>query len=289
MRTYLKVLLIVISVFTAQSVYALQNDSPLVSYDGGRLTLRFVNTPLGEVFERIRAAMDMELFLEESAKDVRLSADIEAQPVGSAIESLLDGSGLNYTWLLDLSDGKRVIRLYIGDGDSGLGTSSSTRSVALENESNRITTNDDIALVDQSADLAMESGRGDDPEGETDSDAPPLDDPDDKPPLDEDPFDSPEADDWSGEMPPVDQAFGQSPAMEPAGKAQGESMDPNSPAASLPPETGNLSGFGGEQASPGSGQVSPFPTLDAFGRQIPNPAQQSPGQLPKKKKQKNQP
>ena len=87
-----------------------------VSYRNNLITIRCDNAALGQVFEQIKSATGMELFLEEPIKSKRLTADIEAQPLNLAVERLLAGVGVNYAMMYDQEDWRQVAKLFIGAG-----------------------------------------------------------------------------------------------------------------------------------------------------------------------------
>ena len=87
-----------------------------VSYRDNLITIRCDNAALGQVFEQIKSATGMELFLEEPIKNKRLTADIESQPVSLAVERLLAGVGVNYAMMYDQEDWRQVAKLFIGEG-----------------------------------------------------------------------------------------------------------------------------------------------------------------------------
>ena len=91
-----------------------------VTFNAGRVTIRCNNENLGQVFDQIKAAMGLELFLESSVRSTRLTAEIVNEPTNRALERLLEGSGLNYVMMMDRVDWQRVAKMYIGsDGGSG--------------------------------------------------------------------------------------------------------------------------------------------------------------------------
>jgi hypothetical protein len=91
-----------------------QAGAPEVSYAGSRLTIRCTQTPLADVLDRVQAATGLELFLDEAVGRTRVSAEIDAQPVSTALEGLLEGSGIAYAMTLD-PDGVRVSRMFVGN------------------------------------------------------------------------------------------------------------------------------------------------------------------------------
>ena len=90
-----------------------------VYYAGGLLTIRCNEIPLAQIFEQIKTEAGIELILEDSIKNTRLTANIDAQPANLALERLLEGSGVNYAMSFDRQDWTRVTKIFIGSGGGG--------------------------------------------------------------------------------------------------------------------------------------------------------------------------
>ncbi len=111
--------LAVLAILTAEA----GAQSLSVSYQDNLITIRCDNAALVQVFERIKSATGMELFLEEPIKNKRLTADIEAQPLNLAVERLLAGVGVNYAMMYDQEDWRQVTKLFIGAGGGPVASS----------------------------------------------------------------------------------------------------------------------------------------------------------------------
>ena len=97
-----------------------QAQSLSVAYRNNLLTVRCDNASLGQVFEQIRTATGMELFVEDPVKSIRLTADIDGEPFNFAVERLLAGAGVNYAMMYDREDWQQVAKLFIGEGGGPL-------------------------------------------------------------------------------------------------------------------------------------------------------------------------
>ena len=111
---------LVVLALAAASAHA---QSLSVSYRNNLITIRCDNASLGQVFEQIRSATGLELFLEDGVKDRRLTADIDSQPLGLAVERLLAGVGVNYAMMYDREDWQQVAKIFIGEGGGPLASS----------------------------------------------------------------------------------------------------------------------------------------------------------------------
>jgi len=103
---------------------------PAVEFNDGLLTIRCADAPLGGLLEQIKAATGMTLILEGSAAGLRLTAQVEALPVSTAIPRLLEGTGIDYALVADGRDPRRVATLYVGAG-KGAPTPGAARGPAV--------------------------------------------------------------------------------------------------------------------------------------------------------------
>ncbi len=124
--SFLSILLLIPSVVSAV-------NAPVVSFDGGLLTVQCNEVPISEVFGQIRAATGLELILEDEVSGKRLTANIQAQPVHLAIERLLEGSGVNFVVFFDYRDIQRVDKVFIGAGGGGPARSAAPAASARSN------------------------------------------------------------------------------------------------------------------------------------------------------------
>ena len=219
-----------------------------VSYQDNRITIRCDNAPLGQVFEQIRSATGLELFLEDPVKSKRLTADIESQPLGLAVERLLAGVGVNYAMMYDQEDWQQVAKLFIGEGGGSVASNQPAARVSSRRATRRAQPIEDN--YDESEEY--EDGYAEDE-------------------LDEDYLDDESDFDETGEF---DEGF----AEEPAGRNY-LPPPPNFPRSSYTPGL-ESSPFGTTQqsetdSSSRSGRTSRppayYPFTDQFGRPIPVP------------------
>ena len=110
-------------VFLAIATGSAEAQSLSVSYRGNLLTIRCENASLEQVFEQIRSATGMELFLEDPVKSRRITADIDSEPLNLAVERLLAGVGVNYAMMYDPEDWQQVTKLFVGEGGGPLASS----------------------------------------------------------------------------------------------------------------------------------------------------------------------
>jgi hypothetical protein len=90
-----------------------------VTYKDGLVTIRCKDMPLGQVFDQLKAASGLQVILDGAVRSVRLTAEIDSQPLNFALERLLEGTGVNYAMFLDRGDWQRVAKIYIGSAGAG--------------------------------------------------------------------------------------------------------------------------------------------------------------------------
>lgn len=112
-----------LAVVLALAAGTAQAQSLSVAYRGNLLTIRCDNASLGQVFEEIGSKTGLELFLEDAVKSIRLTADIDSEPLNYAVERLLAGAGVNYAMMYNREDWQQVEKLFIGEGGSALASS----------------------------------------------------------------------------------------------------------------------------------------------------------------------
>jgi hypothetical protein len=96
----------------------LSSDEPSVVYQDGLLSIQCADAPLSGILDRIKDVTGMELLLEGSAGNTRLTAQITAQPASLALLRLLEGTGINYLLVADRADPRRVAKMYVGEPTS---------------------------------------------------------------------------------------------------------------------------------------------------------------------------
>ena len=115
-----------------------QAQSLSVSYRDNLITIRCDNASLGQVFEQIHAATGLELFLEDQVKNRQLTANIDSQPLGLAVERLLAGVGVNYAMMYDQQDWQQVAKIFIGEGGGPLASSQPAAGVGTRGPAGRV-------------------------------------------------------------------------------------------------------------------------------------------------------
>ena len=100
-----------------------------MTFTDGRISIRCDNESLGQVFDQIKAATGVELILDGSVRNTRLTAVLVDEPVNLALERLLEGTGLNYVMLMDRTNWQRVAKMYIGSGQGSSGPASARAPV----------------------------------------------------------------------------------------------------------------------------------------------------------------
>lgn len=105
-----------LAVVSALAAGTAQAQSLSVAYRDNLLTIRCNNASLGQVFEQIESVTGLELFLEDAVKGVRLTADIDSEPLNYAVERLLAGAGVNYAMMYNRENWQQVDKLFIGEG-----------------------------------------------------------------------------------------------------------------------------------------------------------------------------
>jgi hypothetical protein len=88
-------------------------DGVDITYAGGVLTIRCAEARLVDVLEQIGSATGTALVLDAAVKSTLVTATIEAEPVQTALEHLLEGRGVTYAMSLS-ADGQRVAQMYVG-------------------------------------------------------------------------------------------------------------------------------------------------------------------------------
>src|SRR2546425_12970783 len=88
-------------------------DGVDITYAGGLLTIRCAEARLVDVLEQIGSATGTALVLDAAVKSTLVTANIEAEPVQTALEHLLEGRGVTYAMSLS-ADGQRVAQMYVG-------------------------------------------------------------------------------------------------------------------------------------------------------------------------------
>src|SRR5919108_6191208 len=92
---------------------AVADDDIDLGYDEGLLSIRCVDARLATLLDEIRTATGMELIVADATPTVRVTTELQAQPVSVVIQRLLEGTGLDYVIVLDPSDGRRVAKMYL--------------------------------------------------------------------------------------------------------------------------------------------------------------------------------
>jgi len=250
-----------------------------VTYENGLVSIRCKDAPLGQVFDQLKAAAGLSVILDGAVKSVRLTADIEAQPLNFALERLLEGTGVNYAMFLDRGNWQRVAKIYVGAaGTSGGPVARGSSPVpARPSPLQR-------GRTARPADADAEEDELDEPEVAEPETAAPADNSDPN-------EDAAETGDESAEPP------GASPAAVPNYLPPPQSFPRSgftpgieqNPFGSTPqPSTGGSSTQQPGNSQPNSPPPAYFPFFDAFGRPIPvnpqqqqQPAQQGTGQQKK--------
>jgi hypothetical protein len=91
----------------------------VVTDDDGLASIRCEGVSLSKVFERLGEVFGVELILGREASSMRLTADVTSVPLTTAVEQLLDGTGVDYALVMDPLDWSRVGKILVdaGSGD----------------------------------------------------------------------------------------------------------------------------------------------------------------------------
>ncbi len=256
-----------------------QASGASVIYENGLVSIRCKDTPLSQVFDQLKAAAGLSVILDGAVKSVRLTAEIEAQPLNFALERLLEGAGVNYAMFLDRGNWQKVAKIYIGSAGTSGG------SVARGSSPVPVTRPSPLRRGPAARPTDAEDEEPDEPEVAEPETAAPADN------TNSDPNGDAETGDQTAEPP------GASPSAVPNYLPPPQSFPRSgftpgieqNPFGSTPqPSTGGSSTQQPSTSQPSNPPPAYFPFFDAFGRPIPvnpqqqqQPAQQGAGQQKK--------
>lgn len=265
MKSRTAVLALATGLVLAATVVEVQAANATVTYKDGLVTIHCKDTPLSQVFDQLKAASGLQVILDGAVRSVRLTAEIDSQPLNFALERLLEGTGVNYAMFLDRGNWQRVAKIYIGSagGSVARGGSSTPASTPTPPRRGPVARPAD---VDEGVD--EDEPDGGEPESPTPADT------------------SGEADesaDENAEPPgaspaPAPNYLPPPPAFPRSSFTPGLDSNPfgsSQPATGGTPPSNPPGSAGSESTGPGNPPPAYFPFFDAFGRPIPvNPQQQ---------------
>jgi hypothetical protein len=85
----------------------------------GRYWIEFDSVSLEKVLREVAAISPMELWLDGSVSEKRVSVRVEGLSLRQALSKLLESSGSNFVLYFDPTDGEKVVKLYAGTSDAG--------------------------------------------------------------------------------------------------------------------------------------------------------------------------